>query len=110
MKRYKPKSKKNGQISGLIRARRYHARIEQVSRRRVIERDGSTCYMCGRKLGYSEIVLDHVIPLCRGGSHSEDNLKVACSPCNRRKGIKLLAECEWLNKPDGTLALKASNK
>ena len=110
MKRYKGKSKKNGQIRGLLRARRRHARIEQVSRLRVMKRDTSTCYMCGRKLGYSEMVLDHVIPLSRGGSHSEDNLKVACVTCNLRKGPKLPAECEWLKKSDGTLTIKVSNK
>jgi 5-methylcytosine-specific restriction endonuclease McrA len=107
MKRYKQRSKKNGQLSALLRARRRHARIEQVSRHRVIVRDKSTCYMCGRKLGYSEIVLDHKIPLSRGGSHSEDNLAVACAPCNSRKGSKLPAECEWLNQSDGTLVIKA---
>jgi 5-methylcytosine-specific restriction endonuclease McrA len=110
MKRYKPKSKKNGQVSGLLRARRRHARIEQVNRRKIIERDKSTCYMCGRKLGYAELVIDHVIPISRGGSHSEDNMKVACAPCNRRKGSKLPAECDWLNQSDGTLTIKVSNK
>lgn len=109
MKRYKQKSKKNGQISGLLRARRRHARIEQVSRMNVIKRDNSTCYMCGRKLGYSEMVLDHKIPLSRGGSHSEDNLAVACVPCNLRKGSKLPAECEWLKQSDGTLTIKKVN-
>jgi 5-methylcytosine-specific restriction endonuclease McrA len=66
--------------------------------------------MCGRKLSYTEIVLDHKIPLCRGGSHSEDNLAVACTPCNLRKGSKLPAECDWLNQSDGTLTIKVSNK
>ena len=110
MKRYKPKSKKNGQISGLLRARRRHARIEQVSRMRVIKRDNSTCYMCKRKLGYSEMVLDHIIPLSRGGAHCESNLAVACVACNLRKGSKLPAECEWLKQGDGTLTIKVSNK
>ena len=108
MKRYKPKSKKNGQISGLIRARRHHARIEQVNRRKIIERDNATCYMCTRKLGYAEIVIDHVIPIARGGSHSEDNMKVACHACDLRKGTKLTAECDWLNQSDGTLTIKTS--
>ncbi|MGA9768269.1 MAG: HNH endonuclease [Blastocatellia bacterium] len=110
MKRYKQKSKKNGQISGLLRARSRHARIEQVSRLRVIKRDNSTCYMCGRKLGYSEMVLDHIIPLSRGGAHCESNLAVACAPCNLRKGSKLPAECDWLNQSDGTLTIRKSNQ
>lgn len=105
MKRYKPPSKKNGQISGQRRARRHHARIERVNRRAIISRDGSTCYMCGRKLGRDEVVLDHEIPLARGGPHCESNLRVACSPCNLRKGNKLLCECDWLNPFDGTLTI-----
>ena len=106
MKRYKQSPKKNSQTCALIRARRHHARVEQVSRRRIIKRDNSTCYMCGRKLGYSEIVIDHVVPISRGGSHSEDNMKVACPSCNSRKGNKLLAECEWLNQSTGELIIK----
>lgn len=110
MKRYKPKSKKNGQVSALIRARRHKAHVSQVNRRKIIERDCSTCYMCGRKLSYTELVIDYVIPISRGGSHSEDNLAVACTPCNLRIGSKLPAECEWLNQSDGTLVIRASNK
>lgn len=106
MKRYNPPSKKNGQVSGLLRARRHHVRIEQVSRRRVIKRDESTCYMCHRRLGRDEIVLDHVIPLSRGGPHCESNLRVACAPCNLRKGDKLPAECEWLRPSTGELIIR----
>jgi 5-methylcytosine-specific restriction endonuclease McrA len=107
MKHIRGRSKKSGMASSLLRARRRHARIEHVNRRKIIQRDNSTCYMCGRKLGYTEIVIEHKVPLSRGGSHSEDNLAVACAPCNSRKGSKLPAECEWLKKSDGTLVVKA---
>jgi 5-methylcytosine-specific restriction endonuclease McrA len=60
--------------------------------------------------GYSELIIDYVIPLCRGGSHSEDNMKVACPPCNLRKGSKLPSECDWLKQGDGTLTIKVSDK
>jgi 5-methylcytosine-specific restriction endonuclease McrA len=63
---------------------------------RIIERDGATCYMCGRKLPFEEITLEHVIPRSRGGETVESNLKVACEPCNNRKGNRLVEECEWL--------------
>jgi 5-methylcytosine-specific restriction endonuclease McrA len=71
MKHIRGRSKKSGTASSLLRARRRHARIEHVNRRKIIERDNSTCYMCHRKLGYVEVVLDHVIPITRGGPHSE---------------------------------------
>ncbi len=31
---------------------------------------------------------DHVVPLSKGGEHSEDNLVPACAPCNLSKGNK----------------------
>ena len=37
-------------------------------------------------------VLDHVIPLARGGSHTIDNLLPACEKCNFSKGSKTLEE------------------
>jgi len=105
MKRHKPASKKYAPISGARRARQHHARVEPVSRRAVILRDESTCYLCHRRLGRDEVVLDHVIPVVRKGPHSEGNLRVACIPCNLRKGDKLLSECEWLHRSDGTLIM-----
>jgi 5-methylcytosine-specific restriction endonuclease McrA len=64
--------------------------VEKISRQAIIERDNSTCYLCHRHLKPTEITLDHVIPLVRGGTHTADNLRVACRSCNCRKGAKLL--------------------
>lgn len=33
--------------------------------------------------------IEHVVPLCAGGSSDLDNLVLACEPCNRRKGVCL---------------------
>lgn len=71
------------------RARKANApRIEQIRRGFIIERDDATCYLCGRRLEDSEITLDHVVALANGGDHTEDNLRVACRPCNSRKGTR----------------------
>lgn len=60
---------------------------ERVSRTQIINRDNRTCHICGKtNLTNAEIHLDHVIPLAAGGPHTADNLKVACAPCNIRKG------------------------
>jgi 5-methylcytosine-specific restriction endonuclease McrA len=69
-------------------------RIERIEPATIIERDGSACYLCHKELSEYEITLDHVIPLCRGGTHTADNLKVACRSCNSRKGRKLLSELD----------------
>lgn len=37
---------------------------------------------------------DHVLPLCRGGSNTLDNVVPCCRQCNARKGTRTLAE--WL--------------
>lgn len=49
----------------------------------------SPCFRCGSN---SNISLDHVIPLSRGGNHSIGNLMPLCQPCNSSKGKKLLVE------------------
>lgn len=62
---------------------------EPISRVAVIERDKATCYICGDgPLSDSEIHLDHVVPLSRGGAHVLDNVRVACATCNCKKHDK----------------------
>ena len=70
--------------------------VQKIKRAFVIERDNSTCYLCGKRLGDNprELHLDHVIPLSRGGMHTYDNLKVCCRSCNGRKRMALLSELE----------------
>jgi 5-methylcytosine-specific restriction endonuclease McrA len=58
----------------------------------IISRDGMVCYLCGKELGDDALSLDHVIPLRRGGTHTPENLRIACRSCNSRKGSLLLDE------------------
>lgn len=82
------------------RARKQQAPVvEWIWRSRIIERDGSRCYLCGDILTAREIVLEHVVPLKRGGHHTHDNLRVACVLCNARKGSKLLSELDPADFP-----------
>jgi 5-methylcytosine-specific restriction endonuclease McrA len=53
----------------------------------------SPCLYCG---AIGKVTQDHVIPLERGGRHSEGNLVPCCQPCNSSKGIQLVAE--WKRK------------
>jgi HNH endonuclease len=64
--------------------------IGYVNRQAIIARDNSTCHICGQHVETSDIHLDHVIPLARGGEHSADNLRVSHSTCNLSKGARLL--------------------
>ena len=51
-------------------------------RRRVFERDGTVCHLCG-EIGSETI--DHVIAVVNGGTHELDNLAPAHAACARPK-------------------------
>ncbi len=59
-------------------------------------RDGYSCQYCGRhrrELGHREFLTrDHLLPLCRGGKNSWDNVLTACTRCNHKKGNQTPAE------------------
>ncbi len=58
----------------------------KFSRHNIYVRDGNRCQYCGHKFSSSELSLDHVIPLSRGGNSSWENVVCACLACNVRKG------------------------
>jgi len=72
--------------------RKKNASVEKVSYEHILERDGHYCYICCSSIHPSKISFDHVIPIIRGGTHSEDNIRVAHIVCNSRKGTRLLEE------------------
>lgn len=51
------------------------------------KRQHGRCFWCEAKTGATYHV-DHVIPLCKGGSNGPENIVVACSHCNLSKGAK----------------------
>lgn len=63
-----------------------------VGRAMLYERDGGKCYLCEQDVTLEAMHLDHVLPLSRGGSHTADNLRVACGRCNTSKGSLTLSE------------------
>jgi len=82
---------KHREISRRYYARKLNAAVEPVDEQAVYELSGRMCIYCGVT---ENLELDHVVPLSRGGVHSEDNLVVACRGCNTSKGAKPLRE--WL--------------
>ncbi len=58
----------------------------KFSRHNIYVRDGNRCQYCGKRFSTSELSLDHVIPLSRGGPSTWENVVCACLPCNVRKG------------------------
>jgi 5-methylcytosine-specific restriction endonuclease McrA len=66
--------------------------VPKFSRRNVYVRDDLTCQYCGRRPEVSQLNLDHVVPISRGGKTRWDNVVCCCKPCNRRKGDRTPAE------------------
>lgn len=82
---------KHAESQNRRRARKHNSpEIEKIDRRTIIERDKWTCYLCGQICTPKNVTLDHVVPLFLGGTHTADNLRVACRSCNCSKGAKPL--------------------
>jgi 5-methylcytosine-specific restriction endonuclease McrA len=58
----------------------------RLNRRNIFARDDGKCQYCGKRFPSSELSLDHVIPTCRGGATTWENLVCACVRCNVKKG------------------------
>jgi len=52
---------------------------------RVVRRDNYTCQVCGKHLLDNEVEFDHIIPISKGGSSEEQNIRLTCFECNRDK-------------------------
>lgn len=68
-------------------------RIPPVIQDLVRQRAGRRCEYChtSEQWQYIPFMVDHIIPLARGGSDNPDNLALACFHGNRRKADRLTA-------------------
>lgn len=64
---------------------RIGARQERIDRAYIVARDRGRCHICKKRCRRSELTIDHLIPLSRGGTHTPENLAVACLSCNCAK-------------------------
>ncbi|HVB13306.1 MAG TPA: HNH endonuclease [Candidatus Dormibacteraeota bacterium] len=68
-------------------------RMLRPNRRNLLLRDENSCQYCGLHAAPTELTIDHVIPVSRGGSPSGwTNQVVACKRCNGRKANHLPSE------------------
>ena len=61
--------------------------------RMIYEMDGYTCVYCGIQ---KDLLIEHIIPLSRGGVTSECNCVTACRLCNAKKGNKTAVEANMI--------------
>ncbi len=76
----------NEPLTETRKLRQIDRKMKPGTKKRIARRDNNTCQQCKTKLRDNEIEFDHVIPVSKGGSSEEHNLRVACSTCNRDKG------------------------
>ena len=51
------------------------------------------CYYCHKELKKSEVTMDHLVPIARGGKSTKGNVVACCKDCNTKK--KYLTVLEW---------------
>ena len=58
------------------------------------------CYHCELKFKSTDLTMDHLIPISRGGKSDKKNCVPSCKDCNTKKGYKTRAEMamDELNK------------
>lgn len=84
-------------LPAVMRARRCGNKGLRVAlnRRNILVRDQLSCQYCGIHGKAVQLTLDHVIPQCKGGGNTWENLVTACAPCNTKKGAKTLQQLKW---------------
>lgn len=48
------------------------------------------CHWCKTPLTLATATLEHIVPLDIGGLDNRNNMTVACEPCNRQRGNKMI--------------------
>ena len=79
------------------------------------EQDG-LCFLCGQLMILESLcreprtaTIDHLVPLCKGGTWRKDNLVLACYKCNHSKG-DIVIPISILNDKDHLYKIFQSQK
>ncbi|QWR78852.1 HNH endonuclease [Candidatus Magnetomonas plexicatena] len=64
------------------------------------------CYYCGLKFPATELTMDHLIPLSKGGMSARENIVAACRNCNTKKNSQLTVDwTEYMERLKGMESL-----
>ena len=53
----------------------------------ILKRDRFRCTICGCDASETRLVVDHIVPIVKGGTNDDTNLRVLCTACNHGKMI-----------------------
>ena len=68
-------------------------RLTATRRREVVAklliRDGPQCFWCQEEFDEAWVpTIDHITPIAEGGGNEQENLVLACTWCNEKRGTK----------------------
>lgn len=85
--------------------------ISVRTRFEVFKRDQFTCLYCGRTSPDVVLEVDHIVPVCEGGSDDVINLTTSCWDCNRGKaGVPLGKILTGEDPHDKAIAIKEQER
>lgn len=64
-------------------------KVSNKMRFSIYQRDGYRCRKCGVSQRYTQLEVDHIIPIAKGGKSTYNNLQTLCHKCNAKKGDNL---------------------
>ena len=86
--------------------------VSATKRAQVLERDAYRCVYCQADLTQLPPVIDHRVPVTRGGTNDIENLQATCKTCNARKKDfpdddegKLREYLEWRRSMDPVMSI-----
>ena len=77
-------------FTGKVKLGRGH--IPKSVRKQVFQRDKYTCVFCKQSFAGSDLTIDHLVPLSKGGLNESTNFATCCKPCNQKKADIPLAQ------------------
>ena len=83
----------------------------RFNRKNVYLRDKGRCQYCGHRVPSNDFEFEHVNPKSQGGRTRWENIVVACTPCNQKKGNRTpeSAGMKLLSKPSRPRFLPGAN-
>lgn len=77
----------------------YGAYKAKFTKENLLYRDEFRCQYCSNKFFAKELTMDHVIPKMDGGKRNFENIVMACTPCNLKKGHKYIRPIKEPRRP-----------